>query len=105
MNLEYAYRASLEELGYDLDEIYQLDNQNMCHHVKNCLNSAQKSTLTFNKNLADVAESLIDSLATLELPAWGYGLRYKYGNLKQASQRRMIKNSPSMSSMAGSMHS
>ena len=22
-------------------------------------------------------------LATLELPAWGYGLRYKFGNLKQ----------------------
>lgn len=26
MNLENAYREALEELGYDLDEIYQLDN-------------------------------------------------------------------------------
>jgi len=26
MNLEIAYRESLDELGYDLDEIYQLDN-------------------------------------------------------------------------------
>lgn len=82
MNLENAYRESLEELGYDLDEIYQLDNVNLCHNVKNCLATAEKSTLTYNKNLADNAESLIDSLATLELPAWGYGLRYKYGNLK-----------------------
>ena len=82
MNLENAYREALEELGYDLDEIYQLDNHNTSHHVKNCQKSAQRSQLTYNKNLSDVAESLIDSLATLELPAWGYGLRYKYGSLR-----------------------
>ena len=26
MNLEHAYRESLEELGYDLEDIYQLDD-------------------------------------------------------------------------------
>ena len=85
MNLEHAYRESLEELGYDLDEIYQLDNTNMSHHIKNTQNSAQKSTLTYNKNLSDISESLVDSLATLDMPAWGYGLRYKYGNLRQSN--------------------
>ena len=28
MNLENAYRESLEELGYDLNEIYKLDDSN-----------------------------------------------------------------------------
>jgi glucan phosphorylase len=32
--------------------------------------------------LTDLAESLVDSLATLELPAWGYGLRFKFGNVR-----------------------
>ena len=51
MNLEIAYRESLDELGYDLDEIYQLDNQNMNHHIGNCTGSSSKSPMTFNKNL------------------------------------------------------
>jgi starch phosphorylase len=82
MNLEIAYRESLDELGYDLDEIYQLDNQNMNHHIGNCTGSSSKSSMTFNKNLQDISESLIDSLATFELPAWGYGLKYKFGTFK-----------------------
>ena len=40
----------------------------------------------YNGNVHDLAETLIDSLATMELPAWGYGLRYKYGNIKQYRQ-------------------
>jgi hypothetical protein len=28
MNLENQYRESLEELGYDLNDIYKLDDQN-----------------------------------------------------------------------------
>lgn len=28
MNLENAYRESLDELGYDLDDIYKLDDEN-----------------------------------------------------------------------------
>ena len=51
MNLEIAYRESLDELGYDLDEIYKLDNQNMNHHIGNCTGSSSKSSMTFNKNL------------------------------------------------------
>jgi glucan phosphorylase len=41
--------------------------------------------------LSDVAESLVDSLATLELPAWGYGLRFKYGNLQALKKGNSIK--------------
>lgn len=79
MNLENAYRESLDELGYDLDEIYQIDNQNMSFNVINSNGCSSKTSQTYNKNLTDIAESLVDSLATFELPAWGYGLRYKFG--------------------------
>ena len=35
------------------------------------------------KSKQELAESLVDSLATLDMPAWGYGLRFMYGNLKE----------------------
>jgi hypothetical protein len=54
----------------------------MNHHIGNCTGSSSKSSMTFNKNLQDISESLIDSLATFELPAWGYGLKYKFGTFK-----------------------
>ena len=81
MNLENSYRESLEELGYDLNEMYKLDDQNRNQNIKSCTSSSQDTTNSYNKNLTDLAESLVDSLASLELPAWGYGLRFKFGNV------------------------
>ena len=83
MNLENAYKEAVEELGYDLNDIYKVDNENTTHQVKNANNNTLDNQNPYNTNLYDMAESLIDSLATLELPAWGYGLRYKFGNLRQ----------------------
>lgn len=82
LNLELAYRESLSELGYDLDDVYKLDDESRNQYVKNCVSNGQDTSNTYNNNLTDLAESLVDSLATLELPAWGYGLRYKFGSLK-----------------------
>lgn len=82
MNLEQAYRESLEELGYDLDDIYQLDDWTRGHNFNACAASSQIHCFSQSKRIMDLAESLIDSLATLEMPAWGYGLRYKFGNMK-----------------------
>jgi starch phosphorylase len=31
-----------------------------------------------NEDLGRLAALFIDSLATLEIPAWGYGIRYDY---------------------------
>jgi len=84
MNLENAYRESLDELGYDLNDIYKIDDDNRHHFVKNADSRANN---VYNKHLSDNAESLVDSLATLELPAWGYGLRYNYGSLRQQKKR------------------
>lgn len=83
LNLENAYKEAIEELGYDLNEIYKVDDEFRSQMVKNANNNNLDNFSSYNRNLNDMAESLIDSLASLELPAWGYGLRYKFGNLRQ----------------------
>ena len=46
MNLEHAYRESLEELGYDLEDIYQLDDQLRGHSFNACAASSCIETVT-----------------------------------------------------------
>lgn len=68
-NLELAgpYAEALSHLGYKLE---------------NVANQEPDAALG-NGGLGRLASCFLDSLATLNYPAWGYGLRYKYGLFKQ----------------------
>lgn len=62
-----VFRKALQARGLDLDEIIALDPEPGLG----------------NGGLGRLAACFIDSLATLNLPAVGYGIRYEYGIFKQ----------------------
>jgi len=67
IDLEDNYKKALTDIGYHLEEIYEQE-------VDPGLG---------NGGLGRLAACFLDSLATLEIPAWGYGIRYDYGIFKQ----------------------
>ncbi|EYU44172.1 hypothetical protein ABFS82_08G028900 [Erythranthe guttata] len=68
-NLELSgeYADALEKLGHTLETVA----------------SQEPDAALGNGGLGRLASCFLDSLATLNYPAWGYGLRYKYGLFKQ----------------------
>ncbi|XP_022740825.1 alpha-glucan phosphorylase 1-like isoform X2 [Durio zibethinus] len=67
LGLTGAYADALSKLGHNLENIaFQ-----------------EPDAALGNGGLGRLASCFLDSLATLNYPAWGYGLRYKYGLFKQ----------------------
>lgn len=67
LELEDAYRDALQELDVSIDQIY----------------NEEYDPGLGNGGLGRLAACFMDSLATLNLPAWGYGLMYSFGMFKQ----------------------
>ena len=67
LGIEQATRAALEELGQDLDEVL----------------ACEEEPGLGNGGLGRLAACYLDSLATLERPAIGYGIRYEFGIFDQ----------------------
>lgn len=67
IDLEDKYREALFELGYKIEDLYDKEND----------------PALGNGGLGRLAACYLDSLTTLNMPAWGYGIRYDYGIFKQ----------------------
>ncbi|MDC7221825.1 MAG: glycogen/starch/alpha-glucan phosphorylase [Spirochaetales bacterium] len=70
MGIDDAIKETLPDLGIDWEE----------------LQDAMKDHGLGNGGLGRLAACFLDSLATMGYPAFGYGLRYKYGFFKQEIQ-------------------
>lgn len=67
LGLTGAYAEALKKLGHSLEDVA----------------SQEPDAALGNGGLGRLASCFLDSLATLDYPAWGYGLRYRYGLFKQ----------------------
>lgn len=67
LELKDAYGEALTKLGYNLENVIE----------------KEPDAALGNGGLGRLASCFLDSLATLNYPAWGYGLRYKYGLFHQ----------------------
>ena len=66
IDMEARYKEALTDIGFGLEEIYE-------EEVDPALG---------NGGLGRLAACFLDSLATLDIPSMGYGIRYDYGIFK-----------------------
>ena len=67
LDLEENYREAVSDLGYSLEALYE----------------QEPDPALGNGGLGRLAACFLDSMATLNLPCWGYGLRYSFGIFEQ----------------------
>lgn len=78
LDLEETFRTALDSLGISYEELEALE----------------WDAGLGNGGLGRLAACFLDSMATLELPAYGYGIRYEYGMFKQRIDKLQQKEFP-----------
>merc|ERR1740138_747666 len=68
LDIEKPFQDALMELGLEMEDLYALENDPGLG----------------NGGLGRLAACFLDSMATLSLPCWGYGIRYSYGIFQQS---------------------
>lgn len=66
-DLDDHFKEALMDLGFKIEDLYE----------------EETDAGLGNGGLGRLAACFLDSMTTLEIPAWGYGIRYDYGIFKQ----------------------
>lgn len=74
LGLEGEYGKALKQLGYEMEQVVD----------------QERDAALGNGGLGRLAACFLDSMANLDLPGWGYGIRYKYGMFKQVRNIHQI---------------
>ena len=67
LGVNNEYTQAISELGYSMENLAE----------------QERDAALGNGGLGRLAACFLDSMATLNLPAWGYGIRYQYGMFRQ----------------------